>query len=43
MYQLVDAIKFMDYAEQSSSQKMKEIAAQLNEESNPVMVVVTLK
>lgn len=43
MYQLVDAIKFMDYAEQSSSRKMKEVAAQLDEESNPVMVVVTLK
>ena len=43
MYQLVDAIQFLDIAEKSSSQKMKEVAATLTEESNPVLVVVTLK
>ncbi len=43
MYQLVDAIHFMDIAEKSSSQKMKEVAATLTEESNPVLVVATLK
>ncbi len=43
MYQLVDAIQFMDIAEKSSSQKMKEVAATLTEESNPVLVVATLK
>ena len=43
MYQLVDAIQFMDIAEKSSSQKMKDVAATLTEESNPVLVVATLK
>ncbi len=43
MYQLVDAIHFMDIAEKSSSQRMKEVAATLTEESNPVLVVATLK
>ena len=43
MYQLVDAIHFMDIAEKSSSQRMKDVAATLTDESNPVLVVVTLK
>ena len=43
MYQLIDAIKFMEFAEQSSSAKMKEVAATLNEDSNPVLVIVKLK
>ncbi len=43
MYQLVDAIQFMDIAEKSSSQKMKDVAATLTEESNPVLIVATLK
>ena len=43
MYQLLDAIDFIEYAEISSSAKMKEVAATLTDESNPVMVVVTLK
>ena len=43
MYQLVDAIDFIEYAQKSNSQKMKEVAATLTEESNPVMVVATLK
>lgn len=43
MYQLVNAIDFIEMAEQSTSARMKEVAAQLTEESNPVMVVVTLR
>ena len=43
MYQLVDAIDFIEYAQKSNSQKMKQVAATLTEESNPVMVVATLK
>ena len=40
---LVDAIDFMEYAKIYNNTKMKEIAATLTEESNPVMVVATLK
>ena len=43
MYQLVDAIDFIEYAQISNSQKMKEVAATLTDESNPVVVVATLK
>ncbi len=43
MYQLVSAITFMDAAELSNSARMKEVAATLTEESNPVLVVATLK
>ena len=43
MYQLVNALDFIEMAEKSTSDRMKEVAAQLTEESNPVMVVVTLK
>lgn len=43
MYQIIDAITFMDLAEKSKSQKMKEVAATLTEESNPVIVTATLK
>jgi len=43
MYQLVDAIDFIEYAQKGNSQKMKQVAATLTEESNPVMVVATLK
>ena len=43
MYQLVDAIDFIEYAQMGNSQKMKEVAATLTEDSNPVMVVATLK
>ena len=43
MFQLVDAIEFMELAEQCSSEKMKAIAATLDENSNPVLVVVKLK
>ena len=43
MYQIIDAITFMDLASKCNSLKMKEVAAKLNEESNPVIVEVTLK
>ena len=43
MYQLVNAIDFIEMAEKSTSARMKEVAAQLTEESNPVVVEVTLK
>ena len=43
MYQAVNAMKFIEYATKSNSSKMKEIAATLTEESNPVLVVATLK
>ncbi|MBR5855909.1 MAG: 6-bladed beta-propeller [Bacteroidales bacterium] len=43
MFKLIDADEFVELAAQSKSEKMKEIAATLNEESNPVLVVVTLK
>ena len=43
MYQIVDAITFMELAEKSNSQKMKEVAASLTEESNPVIIEVQLK
>ena len=43
MYQLVNAIDFIEMAEKSTSAKMKEVAAQLTEDSNPVVVEVTLK
>ncbi|MBE6229878.1 MAG: 6-bladed beta-propeller [Bacteroidales bacterium] len=43
MYQPVQAEKFIEYAHMSNSPKMKEIAATLTEESNPVLIVATLK
>ena len=43
MYEFVDAIDFIEYASISNSVKVKEIASQINEESNPVLVKVTLK
>ena len=43
MYQVVNALKFIEYAQKSSSPRMKEVAATLTEESNPVLVVATLK
>ena len=43
MYQLVDASVFIEMAGICSSARMKEVAAQLTEESNPVVVVVTMK
>ena len=43
MYAFVDAIDFMDYAEISQSEQMNEVASKLTEESNPVIVKVTMK
>ena len=43
MYQIIDAIDFIEMAEKSTSARMKEVASQLTEESNPVVVEVTLK
>lgn len=43
MYQIMDAIRFMDLAEKSKSQKMKKAAAGLNEDSNPVLIEVVMK
>jgi hypothetical protein len=43
MYQLIEAIDFIEMAEKSTSARMKEVASQLTEDSNPVVVEVTLK
>ena len=43
MYQLVDAVDFIEFAQIGNSAKMKEVAATLTDDSNPVLVVVTLK
>ena len=43
LYQIVSAIDFIDAAEMSNSAEMKKVAANLTEESNPVLIVATLK
>ncbi|MBE6230302.1 MAG: 6-bladed beta-propeller [Bacteroidales bacterium] len=43
MYQMINADKFIEYATKSNSPQMKEIASTLTDESNPVLVVATLK
>ncbi|MBE6229994.1 MAG: 6-bladed beta-propeller [Bacteroidales bacterium] len=43
MYQIVDAADFIDAAEMTESKKMMEVAATITEESNPVLIVCTLK
>ncbi len=43
MYMCVDAGVFIEMSHKYDSPKMKEVAAQLTEESNPVIVAVTLK
>ena len=43
MYQIVDALTFINMSLNSSSAKMREIASNLTENSNPVVVVATLK
>ena len=43
MYQIVDAADFIDAAELTESEKMMDVAATLTEESNPVLIVCTLK
>ena len=42
-YQLVDASVFIEMARKCNSEKMKQVAATLTEESNPVLIEVTLK
>lgn len=42
-YQLADASVFIEMARKCSSEKMKQMAATLTEESNPVLIEVTLK
>ncbi len=43
MYELMDAVSFIEQAQKSKSAKMKKIAATLTEESNPILIEVTLK
>ena len=43
MYQFISALDFISLADKYNSPKMKEVAAGLNDESNPVLVAVTLK
>ena len=43
MFQFIDAAKFIDLAGKCRSEKMKEVAAKLKPNSNPVMVVAKLK
>ena len=43
MYQLVNAIDFIDQAELTASPEAKEVALHLTEESNPVLIAVKLK
>ena len=43
MYSFIDAIDFIESAEFSGSEQMKEVASKLTEDSNPVLVEVTLK
>ncbi len=43
MYRVENADKFIEYAAQSNSAKMKEIAAVITEESNPVLIKVVLR
>ncbi|MBE6229415.1 MAG: 6-bladed beta-propeller [Bacteroidales bacterium] len=43
MFRLIDAEEFIELAAKSSSAKMKSVAENLNDESNPVLVIVTLK
>ena len=43
MFQFIEAYDFIELAEQCNVPRMKEVAATLTEESNPVMVVATLK
>ena len=43
MYRLVDAVDFIEFAQMGNSARMKDIASKLTDDSNPVLVVVTLK
>lgn len=43
MYRLVDAVDFIEFAQMGNSARMKEVASKLTDDSNPVLVLVTLK
>lgn len=43
LYQSINATQFIAYSKRFNSKKMKEIAAGLTENSNPVVIVATLK
>lgn len=43
MYQIIDAMTFIETARESGSPQMQNIAAQLTDESNPVIMAVRLK
>lgn len=43
MYSFMSADIFIEEAAKSNSEKMKQVAATINEESNPVIIVATLK
>ena len=43
MYELMDAIRFIEQAQKSKSNKMKRVAASLTEDSNPILIEVVLK
>ena len=43
IYQVIDAIHFIELSEECNSPEMKKIAKGLDENSNPVLVVATLK
>ena len=43
MYRLVDAVDFIEFAQMGNSARMKEVASKLTDDSNPVLVVVSLK
>ena len=43
MYRLVDAVDFIEFTQMGNSARMKEVASKLTDDSNPVLVVVTLK
>lgn len=43
MYQIIDALAFINMSENTNSAKMKEIASTFTENSNPVLVVATFK
>ena len=43
MYMACDAGKFIELSQKYNSQKMKEVASRINEDSNPVLIEVVLK
>jgi hypothetical protein len=43
MYQIIDALTFINMSKNTRSAKIKEIASTITENSNPVIVVATFK